>query len=135
MRIPNSFRLFLLCVFAVFMVQSKSLLLSESDDNSHICLYVGDTIKIKLVSNPTTGYSWARPELGSQLELVSSQVERPSSDRAGSPGYQVFSFKAREVGDCTVTLNYLRPFEKNTPPVKVFHVSVRVEARPTKNGE
>jgi inhibitor of cysteine peptidase len=132
MRIPNSFKTLLLFALIVFVVQSKILLLSDSDDNSHIYLYVGDTITIKLVSNPTTGYSWAKPEHITQLKLVSSRAEQGGSERAGAPGYQIFSFKATGEGDCTIALNYLRPFEKNTPPAKVFHVSIRVEARPIK---
>jgi inhibitor of cysteine peptidase len=131
MRIPHSFKLFLLFALVVFVVQSKTLLLNDTDNNSHICLYEGDTITIKLISNPTTGYSWAKPEAMTQLRLVSSRVERGGSERAGVPGYQIFSFKAIGAGDCTVTLNYLRPFEKNTPPAKVFHASVSVEVRPT----
>lgn len=39
---------------------------------------------------------------------------------AGAPGYQSFTFRATEAGDATLTLHYLRPFERNTPPAGLF---------------
>lgn len=114
----------------LFVAQAKTLLLDDADDNSHICLYVGDTLTIKLPSNRTTGYSWGQPESGAHLELLSTKQEQAATDRVGAPGFQVFSFKATETGVSTLTLNYFRPFEKDTPPVKTFLVSLTIEARP-----
>jgi inhibitor of cysteine peptidase len=122
-----------LCV--VLVADAKTLLLDDSDNNSHLCLYVGDTLTIKLTSNPTTGYSWAKPQAFRHLKLITSRSERGSSDRVGSPGFQVFSFKATEPGESALDLNYLRPFEKNTPPAKMFHLSVKIETRPTTKAE
>jgi len=107
----------------------------DSDNNSHLCLYVGDTLSIKLAANPTTGYSWAKPEAFLHLDLIISRSERGSSDRVGAPGFQVFAFKATEPGESALDLNYLRPFEKNTPPAKMFHLWVKIEARPTTKAE
>jgi inhibitor of cysteine peptidase len=127
-------KLFALFVLAfpllLFVAQGKTLLLDDSDDNSHLCLYVGDTITIKLPSNPTTGYSWGQPEGGAHLELLSTKQEQGATDRAGAPGFQIFSFKATETGVSTLTLNYFRPFEKDTPAVKTFLVSLTIEQRP-----
>jgi inhibitor of cysteine peptidase len=125
------FALFVL-VFPVFLfvAQGKTLLLDDSDDNSHICLYVGDTLTIKLPTNPTTGYSWGQPQGGAHLELLSSKQEQGATDRAGAPGFQIFSFKATDTGVSTLTLNYFRPFEKDTPPVKTFLLSLTIEPRP-----
>ncbi len=73
-----SLPLLLLIPFVLATVHAKTVLLDDSDDNSHLCLSVGDTITLKLSSNPTTGYSWAKPEATSHLEMLSSRSERDS---------------------------------------------------------
>jgi predicted secreted protein len=124
------FLLVFLLVCVLFETSAKTLLLNETDDNSHICLNVGDLVSIKLVSNPTTGYSWGKPENIAHLKLLSTQSEKDSTDRVGAAGFQVFSLKATEVGESKVVLSYARPFEKNTPAAKTFHLSITIEARP-----
>jgi inhibitor of cysteine peptidase len=130
-RISRSRFVLLLVVSALVLLgaHGKTLLLDDSDDNSHICLYVGDTLTIKLASNPSTGYSWGKPEV-SHLQMISSDSKEGSSGRAGEPGFQTFSFKATEEGESTFTLSYFRPFEKDTPPVKTFLLFLTIEPRP-----
>jgi inhibitor of cysteine peptidase len=93
-------------------------------------MYVGDTLTIKLASNPSTGYNWGQPEGIAHLQLLSARPEPGSSDRVGARGFQIFSFKATEAGESTLSLNYIRPFEKNTPAVKTFLVTLTIEPRP-----
>ena len=111
------------------VTKSKTVLLEASDNNSHVCLYVGDTLTIKLESNPTTGYSWAKPSAPALLTLLSLQTERGATNRVGTPGAQIFTFKASKAGESAVVLNYVRPWEKNAAPAKIFRVSVTVEER------
>jgi predicted secreted protein len=122
--------LMLLLSLFLFVTQAKTLLLDDSDDSSHLCVYVGDTVTIKLASNPSTGYSWGQPEGIAHLQLLSAQPEQGPADRVGAPGFQIFSFKATEAGESTLSLNYIRPFEKNTPAVKTFLVTLTIEPRP-----
>lgn len=130
-RLARLLSLFILLLpLSLFLTEAKTLLLDESDDNSHLCLYSGDLLAIKLVSNPTTGYSWTNLDSPSNLELLSSKSERPSSDRPGAPGFQVFSFKATKPGDSALILSYLRPFEKDAPPARKFRLTITVEPRP-----
>ncbi len=127
----EGFALFVfLFVYGLFATPAKTLLLDEADDNSHLCLYVGDLVSIKLVSNPSTGYSWGKPENIAHLRLISAQSEKGSTDGMGAAGFQVFSLKATEPGESRLVLGYARPFEKNTPAVKTFHLSITIEARP-----
>ncbi|MGB7848998.1 MAG: protease inhibitor I42 family protein [Candidatus Acidiferrum sp.] len=119
--------------FLLFATYAKSLLLDESDESTHICLYPGDTLTIKLVSNPTTGFTWTNPESPTNLALLSSKSTRDPADPVGAPGFQVFSFNATAPGESVLVLKYLRPFEKNTPPAKMFHLFITIEARPALN--
>jgi len=120
----------LLALAVLTKTSAKTVLLGESDSNTRVCLTVGDTVRIKLPSNPTTGYSWANPEALAIVELIASHVEKPATNRVGASGYQVFTFKASSPGEAELVLNYLRPFEKGTPPAKTFRLAVSVEQPP-----
>jgi inhibitor of cysteine peptidase len=122
-------RLVLLSPLFLLVTPGKTLLLDDSDNNSHLCLYVGDTLTIKLSSNPSTGYSWGQPEV-SHLQLTSTDSEPGSSKRVGEPGFETFSFKATEAGESTLTLTYFRPFEKDKPPAQTFLLFLTIEERP-----
>jgi len=119
-----------LLIFSVLVTPAKTLLLDDFDDNSHIYLYVGDTLTLKLSANPSTGYSWGKPDNLLHFRLIASKAQQGSSTNPGAPGFQVFTWHATEPGESALTLNYFRPFEKSTPPVKTFHLSFTVEPRP-----
>jgi inhibitor of cysteine peptidase len=73
----------------------------------------GDTFKVRLESNPSTGYSWRvmGPEYG-PLKLTSSSYKKPGAGAVGAPGTQVFEFTAEKAGQQIVLIfNYGRPFE------------------------
>jgi inhibitor of cysteine peptidase len=133
-RISPSRFVLLLVVFALALLgaHGKTLLLDDSDDNSHVCLYIGDTLTIKLASNPSTGYSWGNPQV-SHVQMISSDSKEGSSGRVGEPGFQTFSFKATDEGESTFTLRYFRRFEKGVAPVKTFLLFVTIEPRPFVN--
>src|SRR5690349_13159757 len=48
------------------------VVVSESDADKPIQLIVGQTLQVRLASNPTTGYSWSVQQRPDQLELVQS---------------------------------------------------------------
>jgi inhibitor of cysteine peptidase len=119
-----------LLMFSILVTPAKTLLLDDSDVNSHICLYVGDTLTLKLSSNPSTGYSWGKPDNLLHFRLIASKAQHGSSTNLGAHGFQLFTWHATEPGESSLALNYFRPFEKNSPPMKTFHLSFTVEPRP-----
>jgi inhibitor of cysteine peptidase len=120
----------LLSPLLLFVAAAKTIPLDESDNRSHICLYTGHVLTIKLACNPTTGFSWGQTDFPTNLELLSSKSEPGATDRVGAPGAQVFSFKASKAGESTLTLNNSRPFEKNLPSAKTFRLTLTVQTRP-----
>ena len=62
----------LLSAGAIF---AKTLLLDDSDNNTHVGLYVGDTLSVKLKSNVTTGYNWSAKDLPAALKLLVTKNE------------------------------------------------------------
>ena len=45
----------------------------------------------------------------------------------GAGGISTFTFKTIHSGQTTLKLIYSRPFEKDTPPEKVFEISVVIQ--------
>ena len=82
-------------------------------------------------SNPTTGYSWQlkQPLDEKIVQLESSKyiVDPESSDRVGAGGEEKWTFLAIKKGSAKISLKYVRPWEKDKPPVeeKTFLVRVR----------
>ena len=86
-----------------------------STKTAQVTLKGGETLTVKLESNPTTGYSWQ--VLGpkySPLELKKESFESGKSDAPGAAGTQVFEFVAPKTGKnegVVLVFNYRRPFE------------------------
>ena len=89
---------------------------------------VGEEFVITLDSNPTTGYRWefTKPLDEGIVTLVDSKYEAPQTRRRGAGGRQVWTFKAAGKGRTVISLKYIRPWEKDTPPAKEHAVAVIV---------
>ncbi len=102
--------------------------LTEADAGHVIELPVGGRLEVRLQGNPTAGFQW---EVGSCDESVvkwNGKPEfNPSNDALGAPGTFASRFEAVGVGQTKLNLVYRRPFEKETPPVRTFEVTVVVK--------
>jgi inhibitor of cysteine peptidase len=94
-----------------------------------IAVRMGSRFSVTLDSNVTTGYKWqlARPVDGKVLKLIGSTYNAPEDGRVGQGGTETWTFEAVGKGKTKFTLNYVRPWEKNTPPAKTqsFDIDVR----------
>ena len=85
----------------------------------------GDKFVIALVANPTTGYSWTAEDNRKVKQLKSHFVPGDSS-LMGAGGTQLLTFQATNRGTTTLTLDYARSFEKNTPPAQTEQFAVTI---------
>jgi predicted secreted protein len=108
----------------------KTVLLDESDNDTRVVLYVGDTISVKLKSNITTGYSWSPADLPASVEMIENRNESGEGGRMGEAGYRSFTFKPINPGEAVLLLRYFRPFERDKPAAQISRVSLSIEARP-----
>jgi inhibitor of cysteine peptidase len=99
---------------AVCAQGGNTVTLTEADNNGMVSLSVGDTLVVRLPSNPSTGYSWsvAQNNPGVPLQPIGSpSFERREDVPPGAPGVQVFRFRAAGGGSSFLRMIYHRPFE------------------------
>ncbi len=92
----------------------------------------GERFRIKIESNPTTGYEWTiagTPDAAVVKAAGDEYVpDREGAAMPGSGGNQFFTFEAVGKGRTKITFTYDRPWEKKkgTPPAdtKAFTVEV-----------
>lgn len=77
---------------------------------------VGDTIRVTLCSNPSTGFSWEQPALpaSSAVEVVDHGVVAPSGALVGAAGAETFTFRATAAGTTEIRLAYSQPWAGGT---------------------
>ena len=104
--------------------------LAEPDDGKSVDVEVGRRVRIRLAGNPTTGYSWFLTPLEGAAVKAEGEVEyKPNAHRPGMVGVGgTFELLLRAVraGKSIVRLEYKRPWEKDTPPIRKFGVTLAV---------
>jgi inhibitor of cysteine peptidase len=98
-------------------------------DGRTIELHVGDSVKLSLAENPTTGYKWeflAKPE--PECVIVNDgYVANPAMNPIGGGGAHDWEFRAVDKGTATVSLSYRRPWQKDVAPAQTFTLTLVVE--------
>ena len=104
--------------------------LSEKDTMSTVEMYIGDTLEVVLRGNPTTGYIWGVSSVDTAtLRQVGQTAFIADTKARGSGGKMTMRFRAVAAGQTVLKLIYHRPFERNTPPINTFEVSVFVKEK------
>lgn len=89
----------------------------------------GQQFVVTLESNPTTGYQWqlAAPLDGTILKLMETEYTAPGTGLIGAAGRETWIFQSVGRGKTVISLKYVRPWEKDVPPVKTAEFLVVVE--------
>lgn len=106
----------------------RTITLGTADNGKTIKINAGDTLKISLEGNPTTGYNWYASSANSQ---VLSQIGDPSfvasSNAMGAGGMITLTFKALSAGDTVLQLQYKRIWETGINPLYTYNLVVVVK--------
>lgn len=111
---------------------SDALTLGKADNGKTFTLEAGDTVKVILAGNPTTGYTWAAAldETSAALLRLEGEPEyvQGTTDESvvGAGGTFTFTFTALKTGEATLKLVYARPWE-SVQPLETFEVALTVE--------
>ena len=102
--------------------------LSEPDDGSTVTLRPGESVRIVLPENATTGYRWVIDQHDAALVEALPAESRYLQPAMGSGGEAVFTFRARRPGDGRIMLKHWRSWEGDSSVIARF--AVRVQVRP-----
>ena len=89
---------------------------------------IGDKIRAKLCSNPTTGFKWEY-EMSNEnvLKEEDYDFEEPESNVPGAAGIEVWTFEAVEIGTTEVRMEYSQPWEGGLKKEWTYTITVTVE--------
>ena len=91
----------------------------EELNGTTIHVLPGETIRVKLRSNPSTGYSWALgPIEDGMFETSGESKFEADPHREGEAGYggrEIWTFKAAQSGETEISLFYARSWEDKDP--------------------
>lgn len=102
----------------------------ESNSGDTIHVLPGETIRVKLRSNPSTGFSWELGPIEDGVFEVESKFEAdPHREyEAGYGGCEIWKFKAEQSCETEISLIYARPWEDDKPAAKTFKLHVVIGA-------
>jgi inhibitor of cysteine peptidase len=124
--------LFLLAVLA-FAFHSQRLfaatkVVTDADKGSDVQIKVGDTLEVRLASNPSTGYMWyVHPKSTALLKLAGQTQTDAADPGVGRPIVQVFTFQPKRAADVILLLRYARAWEKPVLGEEQFTLHVVIE--------
>lgn len=132
-------RALIFSLLAVVLAGNPEKTITESDFKAdkdqilkgEVTVKVGETIKVNLGSNPSTGFRWQilGPDYGPLALKKTGYIQRTDNGNPpppGSGGTQSFEFEAKMAGQQVVLVfNYRRPFEGLSN--RTVELRVRVE--------
>jgi predicted secreted protein len=101
--------------------------ISQDDNGREFTLDRGDALEISLPATSGTGYRWqAEPVAGGFVKQVGEPAFTHDNAMPGASGLQIFHFGIGASGTGTLEIRYLRPWEKDAKPAKVFKIMLIV---------
>lgn len=104
-------------------------LLNQKNISRRVNLAAGDTLRVVLASNASTGYQWtAQAQISDSavLSQTSHQTVAPTDAKPGAAGTEVWTFDALKPGFATLTTNYGQPWPGGTQDAWTFTAEVAV---------
>jgi inhibitor of cysteine peptidase len=124
---------FLLCVLLAIACCSEtafaaSKVVTDADKGREIHLRIGDTMELRLPSNPSTGYMWyVQAKSTTLLKMTHQSQTEPTKPGVGRSVFQVFKFEPKRPGQGVLLMHYVRSWEPPTPDDEQFDLRVTVE--------
>jgi inhibitor of cysteine peptidase len=91
-----------------------------------VSVKIGETVKITLESNPTTGYQWTA-EVDTEFMNILKDGFTPDSGLLGAGGTQEFEFQALKAGKTQLVMKYGRSWESS--PINVYNVTANIASK------
>jgi inhibitor of cysteine peptidase len=103
------------------------LLITEKDNGQTVDTRLGETVRINLPENATTGYRWAIDHYDEKFIEVISTEPQYTSNAVGSGGEIAFIFRCKKVGTGEIVLKYWRHWEGTLSITSRFRLRLKVQ--------
>ena len=105
---------------------NSSMKVYDAQNNGQtITVKSGETVKIALDENPTTGFSWINTTTPG-LTIVSDKYIAPSSGLVGAGGVHEWEVRATGTGDQQFSGIYKRPWEPTFGNETAFGLNIKI---------
>jgi len=109
---------------------AKEFALGDKDSGKSLELHVGDTVKLVLNTNPTTGFSWTKIDKvdSSILKLEKNDYQQNANPgrMVGVGGKTTIVYRAVKPGTAKIDLTYMQPWEPDSEFNTNYTVTVKV---------
>src|SRR5262245_3111283 len=103
------------------------LSLVETDNGRTVDIRLGETVRLTLPENATTGYSWAIDRYDKEfIEAIASEPHY-KSEGVGSGGETAFTFKGKKTGTGEILLKHWRHWEGDASVTTRFRLRLHVQ--------
>jgi inhibitor of cysteine peptidase len=103
------------------------LSLAETDNNRTVDIRLGETVRVTLPENATTGYRWAIDRYDEEfVEALRTEARYPPN-RIGAGGEVTFDFQGKKIGTGEIALKYGRHWEGDSSVTTRFRVWLHVQ--------
>jgi len=107
--------------------------MADQHISKEVQVAVGDSFTVTLCSNPSTGFLWSESaQISDQtvLQQTDHKLVTPESEPPpppGTPGQEVWTFKALKKGTSTISMEYSQPWEGGEKGEWTFVLTVVVK--------
>jgi inhibitor of cysteine peptidase len=103
-------------------------LLSQKQVQRDVELHVGDTLRLTLGANATTGYRWGPAQISDNtvLNQTEQSAQPPENPMPGAPGKETWTFTAAKAGKAIITDSYGQPWPGGEQNAWTFTADVTV---------
>lgn len=112
----------------------RALVIDTNDNGKTFVVPQGQSVRVELPANRTTGYRWVVAATDRTFGYPASDTYTATSQKIGSGGVEKLTWKTNAplpmIGTHKVALEYRRPWDENVKPAKKFSFSVTLTGSP-----
>jgi inhibitor of cysteine peptidase len=112
-----------------------TVLLSEVDHGTSVCVRISEEVVLELQENPTTGYRWTIETSGEALRQLAPTYAPAPNAEIGGGGKRTVRFIAVRAGTSEIRAVLRRSWEQQDGSLSTYAVKIKVEGEPDGNDE
>jgi len=105
---------------------SQMQLIAENDNGRTVDIRLGESVRINLPENATTGYSWTIERYDEDvIDVLASEPCYPTN-AIGSGGTMTFILRSKKIGTGDIVLKHWRHWEGDASVISRFRIQLHV---------